>query len=119
MIVGAFGGAAYCDLYCEFDVPLAVYPDFIAAVDEAGPEDVDAAAYATDEAAFADLPPEDVASARAERAHGWSKAVAVLEEAAEEEDREVAETTKEGGEAEAVIDTPDETVDVVVEDEKK
>ncbi len=115
MIVGAFGGAVLCDLYCEFDVPNDDYDDFVAAVDEAQAADAELAAYNADEASFRGVPPEDLATRRAEKAHGWNKAVAILEERAADEDRQQEEDKKNGDEAEAVVDTPDEQVDVVIE----
>ena len=53
MIVGAIGGAAACDLYCEFDVPDEVYDGFDAAVDGAQAPDVEADESKADEARFA------------------------------------------------------------------
>ncbi len=118
VIVGGFGGDAYCDL-CEFDVPVDVYGDFIAAVDEADDMDAEAATYAEEETAYADVPPDELPARRVERSHGWSKAVAILEEKAVEEDTATAEAEKTGTEVEAVVDEPDERVDVVVDDSKK
>ncbi|MGO9543778.1 MAG: tetratricopeptide repeat protein [Rhodomicrobium sp.] len=48
--------------------------------------DEDAALYAEDEAAFTSLPPDELAVRKVEKNHGWSKAVAILEEVAIEED---------------------------------
>ncbi len=118
VIVGGFGGDIYCDL-CEFDVPVDVYGDFVAAIDEADDADVEAAAYVGEEAAYADVPPEDLPARRVERSHGWSKAVAILEEKAVEEDAAEAEAAKSGTEVEAVVDEPDETVDVVADPDPK
>jgi len=116
VIVGAIGGAAACDLYCEFDVPDDVYEDFVAAVGGAQAPDVEADESKADEARFASLDPEDAAAKRVEQEHGWNKAVAILEEAAAQEDREIGEAKKDSKEVAAVIDRPDEQVDVVMDD---
>ncbi len=106
VIIGA-GGYLACDLYCEFDVPTDVYGDFVAAVDEAEADEAEAAAYAPD-------------TARKGPHRGWDKAVDVLEAAASKDDKEAADAKATGGDAETVIDQPDELVDVVVaEDDNK
>ncbi|MGO8954775.1 MAG: serine/threonine protein kinase, partial [Rhodomicrobium sp.] len=99
VIVGS-GGAIACDLYCDFDVPLSVYGEFVAAVDEAQAENAGKGAS-----------PEDLQRERIATDHGWDKAVAILEEAAAEDDKKAAET-KDGAAPEAV---PDEQVDVALE----
>jgi len=99
VIVGP-GGAIACDLYCDFDVPLNVYGDFVAAVGEAQAEDAGKGAS-----------PEELQRQRLATEHGWNKAVAILEEAAAEDDKKAAET-KGGPASEAV---PDEQVDVALE----
>jgi hypothetical protein len=113
VIVGA-GGALACDLYCEFDVPLDVYGDFVAAVDEAQVEDVEAAAYAQDEPALTGVAPAELPRRRRTSSKGWNKAVAILEEAAAEDDKKVEEKTA-SGQVETVIDQPDERVDVILD----
>jgi len=120
VIVGAFGGAVFCDIYCEFDVPEDIYGDFVAAVDEAQTPDAEAAESAADDAAYANLPPDEQATRRVEKEHGWNKAVAMLEEAAAEDDKEAAEAKKNGDDdAETVIDQPEEQVDVVIDEGDK
>ncbi len=101
-----------CELYCEFDVPLDVYGDFVTAVDEAQAEEAEAAAYAEAEAAAASAPAQ---SRKAER-HGWNKAVAILENSAAAEDKKIEDEKKSGDEVEAAIEQPDEQVDVVIDD---
>ena len=113
VIAWAFGGAAVCDFYCDFDVPVDVYGDFVEAVAEAAEEDAEAAAFAQEEAGLANVSAQDLPRRRVERSHGWNKAVAILEEAAVNDGRKAADARVEGGEVETVIDQPDEQVDVV------
>jgi hypothetical protein len=100
-VIAGFAGAAACDADCEFDVPDDVYGDFIAAASAEGT--VDSEASAQEEA--------ERAGRRSADAHGWNKAVAILEESAGEDDKRAGEAKNSGG-AETVFDQPEEQVDI-------
>ncbi len=51
---------------------------------------------------------------RVAEAHGWNKAVAILEKSAAEEDQEAAEAKRTTGKAGAVIDEPGEQIDFAI-----
>lgn len=88
LVITGFAGVAFCDLYCEFDVPEDVYGDFLVAASEAGPKEAEAVAAAEEDAALASVPRAERARQRVARAHGWNKAVAILEASAADDDRE-------------------------------
>jgi hypothetical protein len=116
--LGFFGGAVACDMYCDFDVPTAVYGDFVAAVDEAGDPATEAQEWEDEEAALRDVPEDERPARRVADLHGWNKAVAILEEAAAHDDKR-ADDAKENGDVETVVDQPEEQVDVVLDDQSK
>jgi hypothetical protein len=106
VVIIGFGGVIACELYCEFDVPLDVYGDFVAAAGEA-PAD-DGPDCNADKDAAANVSPEEQARRRAAQCHGWNKAVAILE-------RSAAEDNKKSNTGEAVFAQPDEQVDMVLD----
>jgi hypothetical protein len=119
VIVGVIGGVVACELYCEFDVPVDVYPEFVAAVDVAQADTEEEAEYKQVEEGLAEgkVTDEEARSARVDQEKGWNKAVAILEEAAAQEDKEAEDAQKAGEEVATVIDQPDEQVDVVLDEE--
>ncbi len=106
-IVGP-GGEVACKTYCDFNVPSDVFGYFVAAVDEAKAEDAEPAAPQ------AATPGEQQRQSLATE-QGWSKAVAILEEAAAEDDKKAKET-KDSATPGHVFEKPTEQVDVTLED---
>jgi hypothetical protein len=113
VIVGADGAPA-CNDFCDFRVPVAVYGEFVAAVDEALAEEAEAAAYAEEESAAPEQRRRNKANAT-----GWNKAVVILEDSAQADETKEGDTKVNAGAVEAVIDRPDEQVDVVIDDIKE
>ncbi len=111
------GGDVACDVYCEFNVPDDVYQAFIAAADGARAPDVELKEHRADNARFGDLPEEEALAKRVEEAQGWNKAVIILEKAVAQEKKEIEAAQKDGKEAPAVFDEPDEQIDVLFGDE--
>ncbi len=108
-----FAGAIACG-DCEFDVPEDVYGDFIAAAGEPGTDDEAAAASEAPEASLAGALPVERYRERIAQAHGWDKAAAILEFAAEEDRRQAAEAHVKGNGRKAgpAVYQADEQVDV-------
>ncbi len=114
--LGDFGGGVACAAYCEFDVPTRVYGNFMGAVDEGNERDAatEAEEWRAEEERLKDVPEEERPARRVADLHGWNKAVAILEEAAVEDNKK-AEEARENGDVETVVDEPEETVDVIVD----
>ena len=55
----AFSAVPSREMYCDFDVPTAVYGDFVAAVDEAGDPTTEAQEWEDEEAALRDVPEDE------------------------------------------------------------
>ncbi len=115
LVITGFAGAAFCDLYCEFDVPEGVYGDFLVAASESGPEESEAVALAELDAALANVPRAERPRQMVAKAHGWNKAVAILEASVADDDRKAMDAKGTGGEGGAVIDQADERVDVAID----
>ncbi len=111
VVISGFAGAVACDLYCEFDVPDDIYGDFVAAAREVDADGTETAEFAEDETALADFPQAELMRRRIAKAHGWNKAVAILEASAAEDDKKAAAAKNARGQGEVIFDEPDERID--------
>jgi hypothetical protein len=120
------GGAVACAA-CRFSVPNDVFWDFLGTAGGASPLDSAAALYGTgqpdpyyaeDEQGLADLASAEPAGGKPRLAHGWDEAVAILEKAAAEDEKE-AEDAKSKGNDIAVIDQADEYAGAEVRERRR
>jgi hypothetical protein len=120
------GGAVAC-VACRFSVPNDVFWDFLGTA--AGAMTYDSAPvtygmgepdphYAEDKRDPADLASAEPAGGKSRRARGWDEAVAILEKAAAEDEKE-AEDAKSNGNDIAVIDQPDEYAGIEVRERRR